>query len=382
MRGHGGIAPQGPSGQRLDFSQAPLLVFWETTRACLLACRHCRAEAIPHPLPGQLSHDEGLRLIEAVRSFGDRPPILVFTGGDLLMRDRVHELLRYAHDLGLVVAASPSVTSLLTREALNRLRDAGASSLSISLDGLRETHDYIRGAPGCWDRTLEAIRAALATGLHVQVNTCVMQQNYRELPEVFSIIRRMGVPVWEVFYLVKTGRATSMEELDPDTCEQVTHFLYDASMYGVRVRTVEAPFFRRVAIQRSGGMPPPRGPVYEELTARLTRLCGGPTTEPQVQLTPTRDGNGIVFVAHDGTITPGGFLPLGRGNVRVDSLVDVYRNDELFRALRRPEGFRGRCGACEFREICGGSRARAYAASGDPLGEDPACPYTPPSWTR
>lgn len=169
-----------------------------------MACRHCRAEAIPHPLPGQLSHDEGVRLIEAVRSFGDRPPILVFTGGDLLMRDRVHELLRYAHDLGLVVAASPSVTSLLTREALNRLRDAGASSLSISLDGLRETHDYIRAAPGCWDRTLEAIRAALAAGLHVQVNACVMQQNYRELPEVFSIIRRMGVPVWEVFYLVKT----------------------------------------------------------------------------------------------------------------------------------------------------------------------------------
>ncbi len=360
-----------------NFSEKPLLVFWETTKACLLACRHCRAEAITRPLPNELNDEESRRVVEQVHEFGKPYPIIIFTGGDMLMKRNIYDLVGYAHELGIPTAAAPSVTELLTRETLLELKRRGVSMVSFSLDGMRETHDSIRGVAGTWDATMKAIRTAAEIGLTVQVNTCVMRLNVSELPEVFAAIKRAGASVWEVFYLIKVGKGVGMEELSSAECEEVANFLYDAAMYGLRVRTVEAPFFRRVVKQRGDGASPPNSGLYSLLVNRLRQLCGEPEREPDAPITPTRDGYGILFIGHDGSITPGGFLPIPRGNTRTTTLTKTYRGDRLFQLLKNPDNFKGRCGVCEFREFCGGSRARAYAAYQDPLEEDPACPYKP-----
>jgi len=179
-----------------------------------------------------------------------------------------------------------------------------------------------------------------------------------------------------VFFLVHVGRGTGEGELNPDENEQVCHFLYDASHHGFVVRTVEAPFFRRVVAQRRDGGAPPDGDLYRRLAGRLSQRLGPPSHRPSAQTASTRDGKGIVFVAHDGTVYPAGFLPLELGSVRERGLAEIYRDDERLVDVRAAR-FCGRCGVCEYADLCGGSRARAYAATGDLLAEDPACSYTP-----
>lgn len=368
----------------MDLGSRPVLVFWEVTRACSLACRHCRAEAIRRPRPGQLSTKEGLRLIRDLRGFGERPPVLILTGGDPLMRPDLFALVDSARSHGIPVGLAPSVTPLLTEEAMGRLKKLGVKSVSISLDGARrDTHEGIRGVPGHFGQTLTALDLLVREGFTVQVNTTVMRDNVEELADAAAFLHYLGVQIWEVFFLVRTGRGAGVEEISPAEHEDVCHFLYDASGHGFVVRTVEAPFFRRVVAWRRraqrNGDPAERfaaGPLYRRLTDRLRELLGPPSAPPRAQSLGTRDGKGIIFVAHDGDVYPAGFLPIPLGNVRLRSLVDIYRSDPLLRALRSSV-FGGRCGVCEFADVCGGSRARAYAATGDPLGEDPACPYVP-----
>ena len=373
-----------PSQTRLDFAQRPILVFWETTRACLLACKHCRASAISGALPGQLSSAEARALIRQVVAFGRPYPVLVLTGGDCLMRPDIFELAAYAAELGLTLAMSPSVTPVLDLEAIERIRRLGVKAVSISLDGARAaTHDSVRGVTGHFRETVRTLEDLVAAGLKVQVNTTVMRDNAAELADVAALIKSIGVHIWEVFFLVKVGRGVSTGAIGADEHEDVCHFLVDASHYGFVVRTVEAPFFRRVVGWRRA-LPPGTdtattfrlGPLYSELSARLRQLLGPPGERLAAQSVSTRDGKGILFVAHDGDVFPAGFLPLALGNVRRGQLSDMYRDSPLLQAIRRAE-FGGRCGRCEFRDTCGGSRARAFAASGDPLGEDPACPYLP-----
>jgi radical SAM protein len=361
---------------KLDLDSRPMLVFWETTRACLLACRHCRASAIPEPLPGELTTDEGRELIRSLTEFGRPYPVLVLTGGDVLMREDSLELTRYASSLKIPVALSPSVTPKLTVEAMRRMRESGVKAVSISLDGAAAaTHEGIRGVEGHFERTLEAIRLLRETGFVVQVNTVAMRENVEELPDVAALLARLGVSAWEVFLLVKTGRGVRMEELTPAENEDLCHFLYDASRYGFVVRTVEAPFFRRVAAARKAGGPPAHaGALYDRLSRRLVELVGEPRRPAKAQTKGTRDGKGIVFVGYDGDVFPAGFLPLAVGNIRGRSLARIYRESTLLREIRAGL-FTGACGTCESRDLCGGSRARAFAATGDPLGEDPACPF-------
>jgi len=369
-----------------DFSQRPLLVFWETTRACALACKHCRASALPHPLPGQMSTAEGRDLIHQVAAFGRPQPVLVLTGGDCLARPDIFELASLAAGLGIHLAMSPSVTPSLGPAAFQRMRETGVRAVSISLDGAHPTtHERIRGIPGHFDATLAAIRTAAAAGLRVQVNTAVMRDNVEELPELAALLSGLGADIWEVFFLIVTGRAAREAQLSAAECEEVCHLLYDASGYGFVVRTVEAPFFRRVvAWRREQG---PIGPVtvarrfglgryYRSSARRLRSLLGEPGQRPAAHTLSTRDGSGIVFVAHDGDVYPAGFLPLSLGNVRLRPLPELYRDHELLRSIRRGD-FGGRCGVCEYRQLCGGSRARAFADSGDPLAEDSACSYRP-----
>jgi AdoMet-dependent heme synthase len=368
----------------VNFSQAPILLFWETTKACGLACRHCRARAIADPMPGELSTEEGFRLIEDLRAFTPRFPVLIFTGGDPFMRADLFELAAHARSYGMPIGFAPSVTPLLTRDAARRMLDVGAKTVSISLDGAdAATHEGVRGIEGHFAKTEEAVRMLVAEGHTVQINTTVMRTNVEQLAEIASLVASWGAHIWEVFFLIRVGRGSELLELTPDENEDVVHLLFDASRYGFIVRTVEAPFFRRVVASRRAlddGVDVARtfglGETYERLSRDLRARLGTPGST-RAQSVGTRDGKGILFVSHDGEVFPSGFLPLRLGNVREDDIVEVYRSNETLRSIRSAS-FLGRCGACDFSDACGGSRARAFAEFDDPLQEDPACAYAPP----
>ena len=370
-------AHPGVKARPVDFAQRPMLVFWEVTRSCLLACKHCRASATAEAFPGQLSHEEGLAFIDSVAGFGRPYPILVLTGGDCLLRPDIFDLVEHAVELGVPVCLSPSVTPMLTPEAIERMATSGVKAVSLSLDGAcAATHDGVRGIPGHFDDTIPMLRALVDAGLQVQVNTTVMRSNVEEMADIAAIVAECGVQMWEVFFLVHVGRGEATGAITPEEHEDVCHFLFDASQHGFVVRTVEAPFFRRVVATRREGGPTPQTDLYRRLSARLDERLGAAVRRPSAHTAATRDGKGIVFVAHDGTVYPAGFLPLDLGSVRDTPLAEIYRDHPTLRAIRSAE-FSGKCGACEYADLCGGSRARAFAASGDPLGEDPTCPYMP-----
>jgi len=369
----GAVSPR----SSVDFAQRPMLVFWEATRACLLACRHCRASATTQAPPGELSTEEGHALIEQVVGFGRPYPILVLTGGDCLLRPDLFHLVEHATSLGVPVCLSPSVTPLLDAAMIARIARSGVRAVSVSLDGCRpQTHDGVRGIAGHFDATVAAIGQLAASGITVQVNTTVMDGNVDDLPGVATLVAQSGAHIWEVFFLVQVGRGAAASPVSATVHEDLCHFLYDASSYGFIVRTVEAPFFRRVVAARRAGEPAPASALYHRLSAKLVGSLGPGTGHPSAHTAPTRDGKGIVFIAHDGDVYPAGFLPLGLGNVRTRPLHEIYRDDPLLKSIRAAR-FTGRCGRCEYADLCGGSRARAYAATGDPLAEDPACPYQP-----
>jgi radical SAM protein len=346
------------------FDRAPLRVYWEVTRACDLACRHCRAEAAPEPDPAELGPAEAGALIDRLAAFGPPLPHLVLTGGDPLKRRDLFALVERARARGLSVSVAPSGTPLLTAEAVRRLVAAGVEAISLSLDGsTAERHDAIRNVPGCFDRTLEVAGAARAAGLPFQVNTLVAAETLEDLPEIHRLVRRLGAARWSLFFLVLVGRGTVLQPISAEASERLLGWLGErAAEPGLIIATTEAPHFRRVLRQRGreGGRPAARPPG-----GHAQHAAG------------IRDGNGIMFISSTGEVTPSGFLPISVGNVRYDDPVALYREAPLFRTLRRADGFGGRCGYCEFRGICGGSRARAWAATGDPLAEDPLCLYEP-----
>ncbi|MEM4311155.1 MAG: TIGR04053 family radical SAM/SPASM domain-containing protein [Nitrososphaerales archaeon] len=352
------------------FDQRPLLVFWESTKACLLSCKHCRAEAITNPLPDELSSDDAKLLIEQVRDFGKPYPIMIFTGGDLLMRRDIFGLIKFARDLGIKVSVSPSVTPLLNRESLKKFRDLEVSSISISLDSSDPNiHDEIRGVSGTFERSLKIIKQALSMGLDLQVNTVVMKKNLRDLPFIYKLIRNLGIDVWEIFFLIKTGRALEEQDLTKEEYEAVCNFLYDISCTKTVIRCIEAPFIRRIAKLRSDKAYEFKNELYRALTSSLYKEY---KYESTISLKPILDGDGIIFVSYNGNIFPGGFLPLYLGNIKEISLVDVYKNHKILVNIRN-RNLKGYCGICEYKKICGGSRARAYSYYNDPLERDPAC---------
>jgi len=358
------------------FEEAPLLVFWESTKACPLACRHCRAEAIRDPLPGELSLEEGKKLIQQVNEFGEPKPTLIITGGDPLARKDLFELVEYAKDTVVPVGVAPAVSPNLTDEKLRALRNLGVKAISISLDGATaEVHENMRQVEGNFNETLRAIASAVNAGFTVQVNTVVWRRNVGQLPYIAELLKRMGVKIWEVFFLIVTGRAVAELDITPNEYEEVLHFLVEVSRYGIQVRTVEAPFFRRVKLERYNGVKF-TGHLYKTLVEELRLLLGEPCNDPDPRFIPTRDGLGIVFIAYDGTVYPSGFMPYPLGQIRRKSLVEIYRKHPLLIKMRRAE-FRGRCGECEYSRVCGGSRARAFSRYSDPLETDPACIYTP-----
>jgi radical SAM protein with 4Fe4S-binding SPASM domain len=339
-----------------DLSRSPVVVAWEVTRACGYRCVHCRADAQPRRSPRELTTAEGRRLIDEIARF-DRP-ILVLTGGDPLTRPDLEELAAHATGRGLRVALTPSATPRVTERRIRALQAAGVRRIALSVDGATAaTHDGIRRLPGSFQRTLGILSTIQLAGLPVQVNTTITRTNVHEIEETARLVASIEPAMWSVFFLVPVGRARRKEMLSPDEHERAFERLADLDeVLPFRVKVTEAPPFRRVLLQRAA-------------------LRG--TRPPKDQLAPVRDGKGFMFVSHEGAVCPSGFLPLPAGNVRERSAVEIYRDSDLFRALRDDDRLRGKCGRCPFRQVCGGSRARAWALNGDPLGEDPTCVFQP-----
>jgi radical SAM protein len=364
-----------------DFDQAPFTVAWEITRSCALACVHCRAEAIPRRDPRELTTDEARGFIDQVVEVGN--PILVVTGGDPMMRRDVYDLLEYGVSRGLRMALSPSATALVTRHALARVRDIGVSMVHISLDGSdAQRHDGFRGVSGSFARTMRILRDCRELDLPLQIGTSVTRRNVADLSAIAEIVSEMGARVWSLFFLVPTGRGRVEDMITPEEQEATLHWLYTLSRGApFHVRTAANPAYRRVVIQRRRAEerashatgPDADGPITWEQTGAgySFRQASAPTGRG------VNDGNGFCFVSHIGEVYPSGFLQLSAGNVRERSLSDIYRDSPLFCELRDSSLLKGACGLCEFRSVCGGSRARAYALTGDYLASDPSCPYTP-----
>ena len=347
----------------MNFDQAPMLVIWEVTQACDLACVHCRASAQSERNPAELSTEQGYRLLDEIRSFGE--PLMVFTGGDPLKRPDLYDLIRYSVKIGLRTNVTPSATPLLTAKAIEDFKAAGIARMAISLDGPdAATHDEFRGIPGTFDRAMFALRHARDIGLDTQLQTTVTRRNMGRLAEVAEIAKEVRTRMWSLFFLIVTGRAEESDDLLAPEYEQVFEFMYELSKTAAfGVKTTEAMHYRRYVAQR-------------------IKAEHGATENPNAKGVAWRtagvsDGKGFVFVSHTGEIFPSGFFPVSGGNVLSDSLTDVYRNSDLFRSLRDTSQRGGKCGICEYRNICGGSRSRAYALTGDFLAEDPRCVYQP-----
>lgn len=351
----------------VDFDVAPFTVCWEVTRACAFSCVHCRADAQHRRDPAELTTQEGYALIDRLADFGS--PIMVFTGGDPMMRRDLFDLIGYANEVGLRCSLTPTATALPTVARLQRAKDAGVRRIALSLDApTPEVHDDFRKVKGSWERTMTILRNAHEIGLSAQINTTVSTHNVDVLPDMLPFLEEVGAVQWSLFFLVPMGRAQQLSMLTPEQHERVFEWLHDLGKHSAfDIKATAAPMYRRVVAQRSrGAAPTGAGFSFDD---GLNRPMHG-----------VNDGRGFVFISHLGEIQPSGFLPLTAGNVRTDDIVDVYRHHPLFRALRDPDQLSGKCGVCEFRTVCGGQRGRAYAITGDAFASDPACAYVPAAW--
>jgi len=351
----------------VDTDERPLVLIWEVTQACDLTCEHCRADAQPARHPDELTTAEGKELLDQASEFGDRQ-LVVLSGGDPMKRPDLVELVEYGTDQGLVVSLTPSGTENLDTRAVQALADAGLRRMALSLDGPdAASHDAFRGESGSFEATMEAAEAAAAAGIPLQINTTVCERTVADLPAIRDRVADLGAVLWSVFFLVPVGRGAVLDEISPERAEGVMSWLGDvADEAPFGVKTTEAPHYRRVRQQAAaaadggeeGGGRPDRGRAAKRRSGVIA-------------------GDGFAFVSHTGEVYPSGFLPKSTGTVPEDHVVDVYRNADLFESLRDRDRLRGKCGACPYRQVCGGSRSRAYAATGDPLASDPLCEYVP-----
>ena len=370
---------------RHDPAERPFLVIWEITRACALVCQHCRADSQDAFHPQQLTTAQGRDLLDQMAAFGAPSPMVVLSGGDPFERDDLEELIAYGKAAGLSMSLAPSVTPKASPARFAAVAEAGVRAVSISLDGASAaTHDGFRGIEGVYDATAPTCRTIVDLGMRLQVNSTVTAGNLWELPALFEQVLDLDAFLWSVFFLVPTGRGDALQPVDAEVVEDILHWLVDVAGH-LAVKTTEAPHFRRVMLQRqrAGDVDVAAtfglGPTYRRLRAELDAIRDRRTL-PERRMRPPLDinaGRGFVFIDHLGIVYPSGFLPLPAGTVRERPLTELYRDSPVFQQLRDPDQLTGRCGRCEYRTVCGGSRSRAYAMAGDHLAEEPHCAYEP-----
>ena len=372
----------------MDFNQRPFTVVWETTRACDLACIHCRAEARALRDPSELNFAEAQGLIQNIKAFGSPYPIFVLTGGDPAKRPDIFDIIQYARSEGLRVAMTPSATPMITRDAVRRFAEAGLVRLAVSLDGKDgAAHDGFRGVQGSFEQTLKILDWCREFGLESQIHTTVTRHVLADLPAIAAMIAERGIKLWALFLLIAVGRAARPEirrlNINAREIESLFHWLYDltkSAPFDVTPR--EGYHYRRVLLQRRAAelaMPVERllAEAHDRSWTPSEVAPNGKATKILRAPLGVNDGRGVVFISHTGDVQPSGFLNLVGGNIRWQSLLDIYRDSPVFRGVRDFTQLKGKCGLCEFKSICGGSRSRAYAITGDPMRSDPYCVYQP-----
>ncbi len=377
---------QKPEFEDRDFNLNPFIVFWEVTRACHLACLHCRAKAQTKRNPAELTTEEGFKLIDDLASM--QKPLLVITGGDPMMRPDLYELIKYSSGKGLRVSLAPSATRLVTPEKMEKAKEAGIIRVSFSLDGSEAgIHDSFRQTPGAFERTLQVIGYSNNAGLSLQINTTVSRYNFHDIENIAKKVEELGALMWSVFFLVPTGRGKNEDMISPQQHEEAFARLYELSQtMPFDIKTTAAEHYRRFVLQhkKPTGVAPPT--PHSQMLAKAHVTLAGPGFSFQDGIgrpgKGVNDGCGCCFISHIGEVCPSGFLPLPGGNVREKSLPEIYRNSSLFTDLRDKSKLKGKCGVCDYNSICGGSRARAYAVTGDYLEAEPYCVYEPPAWKK
>ncbi|UOE96379.1 TIGR04053 family radical SAM/SPASM domain-containing protein [Alkalihalobacillus sp. LMS39] len=359
-----------------DFNQNPFIVIWELTRACELKCLHCRAEAQYHRNPLELTLEEGKKLIDDIYEMDN--PMLVFTGGDPLMRPDVYDIAEYAIKKGVRVSMTPSATPNVTKEALQKAKDVGLARWAFSLDGpTAEIHDHFRGTEGSFQLTMDAIQHLHQLEIPIQINTVISRYNVDALEEMATLVEELNCVLWSVFFLVPIGRGKETDMISPAEHERAFRWLHKLSKkVPFDIKTTAAQHYRRVVIQQKMKEKQKNDKTieYEDaLQKGITTPFDGLGRAPK----GVNDGNGFVFISHIGDVFPSGLLPVKAGNVRTTPLADIYRESPIFKDLRNPDKYKGKCGVCEFRFVCGGSRSRAYAMTGDYLESEPFCVYIP-----
>jgi len=361
-----------------DFNKNPFIVIWELTRACELKCLHCRAEAQHHRHPLELTFDEGKKLIDDIYEMDN--PMLVFTGGDPLMRTDVYDIAKYAVKKGVRVSMTPSATPNVTEEAIKKAKEVGLARWAFSLDGpTAEIHDHFRGTDGSFELTMNAIKYLHKLEIPIQINTVISRYNVDVLDEMARMVEQLNCVLWSVFFLVPIGRGKENDMISPIEHERVFHWLHQLSKkVSFDIKTTAAQHYRRVVIQqrmRESSSSDQTIRYQDALMKGMTATFDGLGRAPK----GVNDGNGFVFISHVGDVYPSGLLPIKAGNIRTTPLAEIYRNSPIFKDLRNPDKYKGKCGVCEFRYVCGGSRSRAFAMTGDYLESEPFCVYIPKS---
>ncbi len=380
----------------------PRLIFWEVTKGCNLRCIHCRATATELSSPTDLPTSKAIHIITQIAAYAS--PILVLSGGEPLYRRDVFDLAHFASEKGLRVALATNGT-MVTKDVAKKIVASGVKRVSISLDGADAlTHDTFRGIPGAFDAAVYGLRNLRELGMSVQINMTIARHNARQLPAVLDLARNLGADALHTFLLVPVGcgvAIASEQMVPPAEYEQMLNWFYDRSLEGgIELKATCAPHYFRVARQRRAAerrkaagngdadigatemmMPGATGVAIHPHAAKNAEHAGmgGPPDGMHAMTKGCLAGTGVCFISHEGEVYPCGYLPAIAGDLRRQSFADIWEHSQVFAQLRDTENLKGKCGCCEFRNICTGCRARAYAATGDYLDEEPFCVYEPRS---
>ena len=339
------------------------LVAWETTRNCNLACIHCRASAAQGPFSGELDTEASFRLMDQIAQVGK--PIIILTGGEPLLRTDIFDIATYGTKKGLRMVMAPNGT-LITETIAKQMADSGIQRISISLDGAtRESHDRFRGVDGAFEGALQGIRLAKDAGVELQINTTITKTNLQEIPEIQKLAIKLGAAAHHIFLLVPTGRGKYIvdQEITATEYEHTLNWFYDQKeKTPLQLKATCAPHYYRILRQRAKQKGQSVTVKTHGMDA-MTRGCLG--------------GTGFCFISHRGIVQPCGFLDVNCGDITQTSFADIWNHSDIFLSLRNFDRLKGKCGACEFKKVCGGCRARAYEATGDFLAEEPLCIYQP-----